>query len=93
MKRLELIKIDAEGYDRAILQTIPDILTAYKPNLLVECYKRLNKEERHSLFDLITGYGYELFYLENFESDGAKKKIERKDMTLMQHFDMLAIPH
>jgi FkbM family methyltransferase len=92
LKRLELIKIDAEGYDREILQSIPDILTTYKPNLLVECYKRLNKEERYSLFDLIIGHGYELFYLDSFENSGVVKKIEKKDMTLIQHFDMLAQP-
>jgi FkbM family methyltransferase len=91
LPKLDLIKVDAEGYDKEILKTIPNILNDYKPGLMVECYKRLNKEERYELFDLLTDHGYEVYYLENFEVDGSKIKIERENMTDKKHFEMLAI--
>jgi FkbM family methyltransferase len=63
---LNLIKIDAEGYDKEIIKSIPDILEEFKPNLLIECYKRLTLNERLELFDLMDGYGYQLYFLDNF---------------------------
>lgn len=91
LEKLELIKIDAEGYDKEILKTIPDILKRYKPNLMVECYKRLDANERHELFDIIHDHGYNLYYLENFEETGNKILVEKKNMTDRKHFEMLAI--
>ncbi|MEL6275313.1 MAG: FkbM family methyltransferase, partial [Bacteroidota bacterium] len=54
LERLSLIKVDAEGYDKEILKTLPDIISQYQPTILVECYKRLNKEERIDLYQTIT---------------------------------------
>lgn len=91
LERLDLIKVDAEGYDKEILKTIPNILKDYKPNLMVECYKRLTNKERYELFDILNDYGYEVFYLENFEVNGNKLKIKRENMTDKKHFEMLAL--
>ena len=91
LERLELIKVDAEGYDKEILKTIPEILNRYKPNLMVECYKRLDQNERLELFDIIDSHGYTLFYLENFEESGKKIRVERNNMMDRRHFEMMAI--
>jgi hypothetical protein len=91
LTRLQLSKIDAEGYDKEILKTIPSILQQYKPKLMIECCKNLSTEERYELFDIVIQHGYHIFYLENFEADGKQLKIERKHMTNKKHFEMLAI--
>jgi FkbM family methyltransferase len=91
LKKLALIKIDAEGYDKEILKTLPTILKQYKPNLMIECYKRLNQEERNELFDVVDGFGYNLYRLENFEETGSKELLQKKNMTDKKHFEMLAI--
>jgi FkbM family methyltransferase len=91
LEKLELIKVDAEGYDKEILKTIPNVLRKYKPNLMIECYKRLDQNERDELFDVVTGFGYNLYYLENFEETGAKVLLEKKNMMDKKHFEMLAI--
>ena len=91
LKKLDLIKVDAEGYDKEILKTIPDILESYHPNLLVECYKRLNRAERDELFDVISQHDYELFRLESFESGGTRTRILKDNMSDEKHFEMLAI--
>jgi FkbM family methyltransferase len=85
-----LVKIDAEGYDKEIIKTIPIILDRYKPNLMIECYKRLNTDERYELFDLVTAHGYKLYYLQNFEDFGHLETINRTDMILREHFEILA---
>ena len=91
LQKLDLIKIDAEGYDKEILKTIPGILKQYKPNLMIECYKRLDQNEREELFDVVDNFGYNLYYLENFEETGNKVLLEKKNMMDKKHFEMLAI--
>lgn len=91
LQKIELIKVDAEGYDKEILKTLPNILKEYKPNLMIECYKKLNTEERHELFDVVDSFDYNLYYLENFEEDGKKIKLDKSNMTDSKHFEMLAI--
>jgi FkbM family methyltransferase len=91
LKKLDLLKVDAEGYDKEILKTIPQILTDYKPNLMIECYKRLNETERFELFDLVHGFGYHLFLLENFEEFNELREIHRENMNDQKHFEILAI--
>ena len=92
LEKLELIKIDAEGYDKEILNTIPNIIRLYKPKLMIECYKYLSQKERNELFDIIDGYGYKIYYLENFEETGTKISIDRSNMNDKKHFEILALP-
>lgn len=91
LEQLCLVKIDAEGYDKEIIKTIPEILNRYKPNLMIECYKRLTSDERFELFDLVSAHGYILHYLENFEDFRQLEPITRAAMTSREHFEMLAI--
>jgi len=91
LKRLDLVKVDAEGYDKEILKSISSLLEKYKPNLMVECYKRLNQEERFDLFDSMDSLGYEIYRLENFEVSGDRVKLEKQNMLDEKHFEMLAI--
>jgi len=91
LSRLSLIKIDAEGYDAKILQSLQSVVTTYKPALLIECYKLLSTEERSHLYDLIDGYGYDLYYIQNFNDNAERIKLEKKNMNDRRHFDMLAI--
>jgi len=91
LQRLDLIKIDAEGYDKEILKSLPTILEQFKPNLMIECYKRLNLEERNELYDIVDGYGYQLYLLDDFEEFNTLVKIDKSNMTDQKHFEMLAI--
>jgi len=92
LPKLQLIKVDAEGYDKEIIKTISTTIRKYKPTLLVECYKRLNVEERNELFDVISNLGYDLYRHEGFEKM-EHTKIARNDMMMHPHFDMIAIPN
>lgn len=91
LKNLHLVKIDAEGYDKEIIKSIAPLLKEYHPNMMVECYKKLNSEERDELFSVIDQLGYHLFYLENFESLGTLDRLQKEDMNHQKHFEMLAI--
>lgn len=91
LERLSLIKIDAEGYDKEILKTIPKILEQYKPALMIECYKRLNQAERMDLFETVSSHSYQLFHLQNFDKFDKLKRIFRDNMLDYKHFEILAL--
>lgn len=91
LKNCSLVKIDAEGYDKEILKTIPEILNNYKPALMVECYKKLNQKERDELFDVLEGFNYDLFYLEDFEAKNELRKILKENMNDEKHFEILGL--
>lgn len=91
LEKLSLVKIDAEGYDKEILKTIPLILERFKPALMLECYKRLNKEEREELFDVVSKHGYQLFHIDNFELFDELVEIRRENMMDKKHFEILAL--
>ncbi len=88
---ISLIKIDAEGYDKEILKTIPEILNNQKPVLMVECYKKLNFSEREELFDVLSNHDYTLYRLHNFEELEELNMITREDMHKEKHFEILAL--
>jgi FkbM family methyltransferase len=92
LNQLSLLKVDAEGYDKEILKTIPRILEEYQPVILVECYKRLNEEERIDLYQTITSLGYQLFKIASFKRDTAYLPLTENKMNDERHFEMLAIP-
>lgn len=91
LSKLDLIKIDTEGYDKEIIKQMYQIIDKYKPNLMIECYKRLTVDERNELFDVVNSLDYNLYCLENFENFNKLKIIEKKNMFDRKHFEMLAI--
>ncbi len=92
LEQLQLIKVDAEGYDKEILKTISGLIEQYRPAIMAECYKRLNQQEREELYDVITRFGYQLYYIEDFEAGSRKVALKREDMMQREHFEMLALP-
>ncbi|RFS13600.1 FkbM family methyltransferase [Emticicia sp. C21] len=92
ISKLTLIKIDTEGYDTEILKSILPFIKKTKPSLIFECFPKLNKSERYFLYDLVADLGYELFYVEAFDTNTKKQLIKRENMTDWKHFDILAIP-
>lgn len=92
LKNLSLIKVDAEGYDKEILKTIPAIVKDYQPAILVECYKRLDQHERSDLYQTLTSPGYRLFRISSFENTTTYTPLTETTMNEEKHFEMLAVP-
>lgn len=91
LERLSLIKIDAEGYDKEIIKSMPNIIDKYKPNLLIECFKKLNKTERSDLFDTIADHGYTLYAVEDFTSIENIIRLGKKDILGKKQIEILAM--
>lgn len=91
-KKLGLIKVDAEGYDKEIIKTLSETIEKSRPVIITECYKRLTKEEREELYDVIASKKYVLYHLKELASMEDIVKIEKSNMIEWPHFDILAIP-
>jgi FkbM family methyltransferase len=91
LPKLSYIKVDAEGYDRAILESILPIIRGRRPVIRTEVYRKLLARERHELFDLLAKARYRVH---RFEDDTCPlgEILERSDMTREKHFDVLAVP-
>jgi hypothetical protein len=91
LPRLSYIKVDAEGYDRAILESILPILRQRRPVIRTEVFRKLLASERYALFDLLVSAGYRVHrYRDTADPQG--DRLERRDMTSEKHFDVLAVP-
>jgi FkbM family methyltransferase len=91
LPKLSYIKIDAEGYDRAILQSLLPVVREYRPVIRTEVFRKLRAGERQALYDLLSGEGYRLHRYE-FDGDPQGNVLARADMTREKHFDILALP-
>lgn len=91
LERLQLLKIDAEGYDKEIIKNIPEIISNCKPNILVECYKHLTSDERNELFNALDKHGYNLYRLDNFDTLQNLTRLKLENMSDQKHFEILAL--
>jgi FkbM family methyltransferase len=92
LPKLTYVKVDAEGYDRAVLASILPVLQEHKPVIRSEVFRKLVAKERYALHELLANLGYTVHrYTESGELAG--EKLERGDMTKFKHFDILALPN
>jgi len=99
LPKLELLKVDAEGFDKEILDNMSGIISEFRPNIMAECYKKLTTEERQELYDTIAKHDYTVYlndtdYLSDGFTDTAQMiKLTRDTMTTKKHFEIVATPN
>jgi len=85
LKKIELIKIDVEGFESNVLKGAEMVCKELRPNLFVEVdddnLKRQGSSE-HELLDLITSYGYRI----------SKVNVSVLLDTSVSHYDIYAEP-
>lgn len=92
LSKLSFIKVDAEGLDTVILQSIRDIIEEYKPVVIAECFTGLTPEQRYELFDTVALAGYKLYKFDDFYDTTAITPISsKKDMVKWKTFNLYGI--
>lgn len=91
LKRLKLIKVDAEGYDLYILQSLLEIIDEYRPMVKAEVFRKTSMQYRLDLFDLFDSRNYDVYKLKA-EPLVCGDKLDRGSMTKSAHFDILCYP-
>ena len=67
LHKLTYVKVDAEGYDKKILQSIRTVLEDTRPVIRTEVFRKLMSSERLELFDLLADIDYEVYHYEEAE--------------------------
>lgn len=85
--QIRYIKIDAEGYDLTIIESIADLLRKNRPYLKCEVYKRLSFAQRKNLFQTLKELGYTIHKVEGDESYSGEV-ITESNLTKWRHYDV-----
>ena len=92
LPKLSFIKIDTEGYDMEIIQSIQSLLGKYKPVVEAECFSKLMVQQRNELYDCIVNQGYEIYYFDDLGNPDSEQKLSKPDMQKWKHFNFYAKP-
>ena len=91
INRIRYIKIDAEGFDLTVLQSMDGLVKLVKPHIRIEVFNGTSFSYRKELFDYLAGLGYEMFYFnEGVHVRG--QKLAEGDLMKWKHFDIHALP-
>ena len=86
--RIRFIKIDAEGYDLAIAESISGLIDAQRPYIQIEVMKGTSVDYRKALFDFFRSRNYSLNHLGR---TGRLLK-EHEDILGNETIDLLCVP-
>ena len=89
--RLRFIKVDAEGYDLAVLESLSALIDLRRPFVRAEVYRHLGRDQRLALFDFFLSRGYVLRHVED-DANYLGQVLHPVDVMRWRHFDVFAMP-
>ena len=88
--RVRYIKVDTEGFDRAVVASLADLIRRARPFVRSEIHKSMPGHDRTAYFRELQSLGYRLF---KWEPDRYRsEELTEVDMTRWRHFDVFAEP-
>ena len=90
--KIRYIKIDTEGYEPVVLQSLAGLISECKPFMKVEVYRKLDDPQRRALYRSIAGYGYAIHKI---AEDGGYfgEILAEQDLNKWRHFDIFCAPN
>lgn len=91
--RVRFIKVDTEGFDLAVLETLQDLLRRQRPYLRVEMFS-LRKSVpgyRRSLYEFLDGHGYDVHRMESDENL-LGDRITPENLMRWNTYDVFCVP-
>ncbi|MGH8280478.1 MAG: FkbM family methyltransferase [Gammaproteobacteria bacterium] len=89
--RIRYIKIDAEGADPEVAESLLPLLVANHPYIKTEIYKHLLPEKRRAYFQRLHDLGY-IIHRWVSDEDYNGEVLSESDMQRWPHFDIFAVP-
>lgn len=91
-ERVRYIKIDTEGFDRAVAASLRAILIGKKPYLKTEMYKHTPESERRGYYRDLRDLGYALYRVVSDEEDYRSTPLSEAEIMKWSHYDVFAAP-
>jgi len=79
LPKLTFIKVDAEGHDAVILESIADLIDTYRPTIVAELFGGDAPEGKDRLYRALERVGYELHLVGHFDGRAAPVPISGPD--------------
>jgi FkbM family methyltransferase len=89
--RIRYIKMDTEGYESAVLQSLSSLLSQCKPYLKVEVYRKSEDAQRRELYRSISALGYVIHKIVD-DGNYFGETLAEQDMSNWPHFDIFCVP-
>lgn len=90
LARLRFIKVDTEGFDLYVLQSLEPVIAITKPAIKAEVFKDTDAAYRLALLDFLEGLGYTVYRIES-EPIGKGLRLTTETVLERQHYDILAV--
>ena len=93
-KQVTFVKVDAEGYDKEIIKSIGDLISAHKPVMVAESFGSSSDDAKKELFEVIAQHNYQIFYFEDFKSDAETIEVKNAEEMLKwkETINIYAVP-
>lgn len=91
LPNLKFIKVDAEGYDLYVLQSLHEILNEYKPIIKAEVFKKTSAAYRSELLSFLSELGYGVFRIIK-EPMYIGDELTMSNIDSKRHYDILCLP-
>ena len=88
---IRYIKVDAEGFDLAVLESIAEIIGKQKPYIRVEVFKHTDINYRKKLYNFLRNFDYNIHLFGGITNYKAQPVFEN-DLMRWKHYDLFAIP-
>lgn len=89
--RLRYVKVDAEGYDLAVLESMAGLIERTRPFIRAEVFKLTSPGQRRRLFAFFADRGYVIHQLAD-EANYLGPVLTAADVTRWPHFDIFCRP-
>lgn len=89
--RIRYVKVDSEGYDRSIIESMRGLILRTRPFIQSEFFKRLTLEQRVAQLRTLTSLGYEVRRVVS-ESNRHGEVIHEGNLMEWGHFDVFCTP-
>jgi FkbM family methyltransferase len=89
--RIRYLKIDVEGFDYQVLESLKGLISNAKPFIKVEVFKLLNLAQRERLYDLLVKLGYDVFLAES-NATYLGPRLTKGHLMIRRHYDAFCVP-
>jgi FkbM family methyltransferase len=89
--RIRYVKVDAEGFDRSILESIRPLLERNRPFIRSEIFKRLSEAQRQAQVRAIASMGYRLQRVVS-DVDWRGEDVDERNVMAWNHYDVFCTP-
>jgi FkbM family methyltransferase len=91
MDQLSFIKIDAEGYDLTVLESLRELIERYQPCVHIEMYRHLKHPQRLQLLRTLQSMDYSVRRIDDEEDWLSGPSINSERLMSKEHYDVFCV--